>query len=200
MTIVGIKKNASRCVSDVTPGIDAAKNAQERAVYRNAARKAPASPAPRKGWSIPAPEEPEPELESAPPELELESLESVELESDESLVVVAERVAVETVPLAPVEPEPVPVAMPPEGMMPAGMVIIVETSSMPMDDGVPAGTVATAGCVVTGKPWVVTAVGWVVTGSGWPVTTPSEFVWARKVSEIWETICGHVSQLGPFQQ
>lgn len=171
-----------------------------RAVYKNAARKAPARPAPRKGWSIPAPEEPveseeesevvsaPPELESEPESLEPDSVEPDSLESDEPVVVVAERVAVETVPLVPVEPEPVPVAMPPtmpptippegimppEGTMPAGMVIIVEAASM--DDGVPAGTVATAGCVVTGKPWVVTTVGWVVTGKGCPVTTPSEFV------------------------
>lgn len=129
------------------PGIDAAKTACTWTAYRKAARKAAARPAPRKGSSISAPdelfgleEEPveEPVLE---PELALAPLEPIE---DESLVLVAERVAVETVPLVLDEPEPVPTAEPPDGMgIGIGMVARVDGPA-----GVPAGTVAGRGCVV----------------------------------------------------
>lgn len=80
----------------------------------------------------------EPVLE---PELALAPLEPIE---DESLVLVAERVAVETVPLVLDEPEPVPTAEPPDGMgIGIGMVARVDGPA-----GVPAGTVAGRGCVV----------------------------------------------------
>ena len=133
-TIVGIKRNAGRCTNKETPGIDAAKRARTWTAYKKAARKAAARPAPREGSSIPAPEVP---LELEPePELELEPLEPA---VDEPLVLVAERVAVETVPLTLEEPEPVPVAEPPEG---------TATRVEPPEEGAPAGTVAAT-------PWVV---------------------------------------------
>ena len=142
------------------PGIDAAKRVRTWTAYKKAARKAAARPAPRNGSSIPAPDEPLELVALVEEPVEEPEPEPLEPEADESLVVVAERVAVDTVPLVLEEPEPVPAAKPPEGMAmrvdapdgmatgtgaPDGMVVGTDAS----DDGGPAGTVAATGCVVT---------------------------------------------------
>jgi len=106
-----------------------------------------------KGSRIPAPDEPEElpeelgealELEPEPePEPEPDEPEPDEPEPPDPLVLVAERVAVETVPLVLELPEPVPAAEPPDG---------IATSVDIPAEGAPAGTVAAEGWVVTGKP------------------------------------------------
>ena len=123
--------------------------------YKKAAKRAPANPRPTTGSSIPAPELPlgllEEELVLLPPleppvvEVEVE----VELE-----VAMAEGEPVETVPLPAMPLEPALDAVP----------AAVPTTAIRVVLGVPAGTVATEGWVVTAKGWVVTAEGWVVMG------------------------------------